>query len=333
MRTIDRRRFLSLAATAGLFVAGCGPALRESSQAPQEASRRPETERAPKRDTSPGGTGSREQAGPAGGEERPAGEGVDADEASAEQEKPAPSTADEPPSRPGVEDLDPDLVSAEPRQWGETVAGVRTHLDGSDAVALTLDACGGPGGDGYDHELLGILRELEVPATLFINARWARANPEVLDDLAGDPLFEIANHGTEHRPLSVDGRSAYGTTGTASPEAVIEEVWACQRLLTERTGTAPRFFRSGTAHYDEVAVGIVGELDLEVAGYSVLGDAGATFSAAQVRQAVSTAGSGSIVLLHMNHPGSGTAQGVGDALPELLDRGVTFTRLGEHPLR
>jgi peptidoglycan/xylan/chitin deacetylase (PgdA/CDA1 family) len=40
-----------------------------------------------------------------------------------------------------------------------------------------------------------------VPATLFVNARWIEANPRQFRQLAADPLFEIANHGTEHRPL------------------------------------------------------------------------------------------------------------------------------------
>ena len=41
-------------------------------------------------------------------------------------------------------------------------------------IALTFDACGGRGGSSRE------------------------------------PLFELANHGTRHRPLSVTGRSAYG---------------------------------------------------------------------------------------------------------------------------
>jgi peptidoglycan/xylan/chitin deacetylase (PgdA/CDA1 family) len=54
-----------------------------------------------------------------------------------------------------------------------------------------------------------ILHE-RVPATLFINARWIKANPRNFRQLAADPLFEIGNHGIEHRALSVIGRSAYG---------------------------------------------------------------------------------------------------------------------------
>lgn len=88
----------------------------------------------------------------------------------------------------------------------------------------------------------------------------------------------------------------------------------------ELTGRAPRWFRSGTAYVDEVAVGIVRALGLEVVNYDVLGDAGATFTPAQVEQALLGARPGSIALLHLNHPGSGTAAGVAAAVPARLGR-------------
>src|SRR5258708_792652 len=83
-------------------------------------------------------------------------------------------------------------------------------------IALTFDACGGPGGSGYDQALIDFLRRRQVPATLFLNSRWIDANPAAFHLLAAEPLFEIGNHGTRHRPLSVTGRSAYGIPGTRS---------------------------------------------------------------------------------------------------------------------
>ena len=120
-----------------------------------------------------------------------------------------------------------------------------------------------------------------MPATLFVNARWIEANPRKFRQLAADPLFEIANHGTEHRPLSVTGRSVYGIAGTSSVAQVVDEVAVNQRLITHLTGAAPAFFRSGTAHYDDVAVRVVNDLGLQVVNFDVLGDAGATYSANQ----------------------------------------------------
>jgi peptidoglycan/xylan/chitin deacetylase (PgdA/CDA1 family) len=197
-------------------------------------------------------------------------------------------------------------------------------------VALTLDACGGRTGSGYDAELIATLRRKRVPATLFVNAGWIEANPRKFQRLAADPLFEIANHGTEHRPLSVTGRSAYGIAGTSSVAQAIDEVMVNQRLITRLTGAAPAFFRSGTAYYDDVAVRAVNDLGLRVVNFDVLGDAGATYSAARVADAMLSSKPGSIVLAHMNRPDSGTAEGINAALPKLHRRDFRFVRLSEY---
>jgi peptidoglycan/xylan/chitin deacetylase (PgdA/CDA1 family) len=169
-----------------------------------------------------------------------------------------------------------------------------------------------------------------VPATLFVNARWIKANPQQFRQLAADPLFEIANHGTAHRPLSVTGRSAYGIAGTAGVAEAIAEVSTNQELIADLTGESPAFFRSGTAYYDDVAVRIVADLGLQVVNYDVLGDAGATYSAAQVTEAMMGSTPGSIILAHMNKPNSGTAEGAAAALPELARRGFRFVGLSEY---
>jgi peptidoglycan/xylan/chitin deacetylase (PgdA/CDA1 family) len=218
-----------------------------------------------------------------------------------------------------------------PRAWGEDVPRVVVRLPTTDpVVALTLDACGGRAGSGYDAKLIQTLRRERVPATLFVNARWIEANPRKFRELAADPLFEIANHGTEHRPLSVTGRSVYGIAGTSSVAQVIDEVTVNQRLISQLAGTAPAFFRSGTAYYDDVAVRVVNDLGLQVVNFDVLGDAGATYSADQVANAMLSSEPGSIILAHMNRPDGGTAEGIDAALPKLSQRGFRFVRLSEY---
>ncbi|HML80110.1 polysaccharide deacetylase family protein [Geobacter sulfurreducens] len=217
-----------------------------------------------------------------------------------------------------------------PTQWGERVAGVITHLrPGTNGVALTLDACGTARGKGIDSRLIAFLEREGIPATLFVTGRWIEANPGEFRRLAANPLFEIANHGDRHRPASVAGRSAYGIAGTADVAALIDEIELNARRIQDVTGRRPRFFRSGTAYYDEVAVEVAGVLGHRVAGFSVLGDAGATFSAEQVRRALLAATPGDVVILHMNHPESGTAAGVETAIPMLRARGLRFVTLSE----
>ncbi|WP_207782656.1 polysaccharide deacetylase family protein [Phytoactinopolyspora limicola] len=228
-------------------------------------------------------------------------------------------------------DVDPADYPTTASEWGEQVTGVRTRLDTRDSVvALTFDACGGPNGVGYDAALIDFLRTEKVPATLFVNQRWIDANEATFADLAADPLFAVGNHGTAHRPLSVSGREVYGIAGTGSPAEVIDEIMINQATIERVAGLSPRWFRSGTAYYDEVAVRIAQDLGFEVVNYDVLGDAGATFDAAQVAAALATAQPGSIPLLHMNHPASGTADGVAQAVPALRSRGIRFVPLGDH---
>ncbi|MFE6870997.1 polysaccharide deacetylase family protein [Kitasatospora sp. NPDC057692] len=222
-------------------------------------------------------------------------------------------------------------AGAAPTAWGLDVPGVLSTLPNAaaPAVALTFDACGGSGGSGYDAALVAALRAHGVPATLFLNARWIDANPGVFENLAADPLFEIANHGTVHRPLSVTGRSAYGIAGTRDPGEVYDEIAGNLAKLTALLGHPPRFFRSGTAHYDDVATRIAADLGQRIAGFSTNADGGATLPAAQVQRELAAAAPGGIVIAHMNRPASGTARGVAAALPALLAAGRTFVRLSD----
>ena len=305
---MDVKRRTFLLGTLSCTVVACSPTARTPSRAP-----------------SPDATARREATPPASS-------------VSAAPNKPAASAEPDsiPSRRTGTDFISRKAVTRRysgkrPTAWGEDVPGVVVRLPTTDrVVALTLDACGGRSGSGYDAELIQTLRHERVPATLFVNARWIEANPRKFRQLAADPLFEIANHGTEHRPVSVTGRSAYGIAGTSSVAQVVDEVAVNQRLITQFTGTAPAFFRSGTAHYDDVAVRVVNDLGLEVVNFNVLGDAGATYSADQVADAMLSSKPGSIILAHMNRPDGGTAEGIDAALPKLSQRGLRFVRLSEY---
>ncbi len=223
------------------------------------------------------------------------------------------------------------LWSTEPTQWGENVTGVTTRFaSDKKEIALTLDACGGSAKSSqYDAELIDYLIANKIPATLFINARWIDANPEIFKRLAANPLFEIGNHGTAHRPLSVNGKSVYNISGTASPEEVEREIEGNSRKIEKLTGKRPLFFRSGTAYYDDEAVRIARVNGVEIAGFEVIADAGATLGAEEVARRIKNARSGDIVIAHMNHPESGTRQGIIDAVSLLRAAGFEFVRLSD----
>ncbi|QGF22681.1 polysaccharide deacetylase family protein [Raineyella fluvialis] len=215
-----------------------------------------------------------------------------------------------------------------PKAWGLEVDGVVLRST-KPAVALTFDACGGPGGAGVDTDLIALLHSQRIPATLFLNSRWIEANRALAEQLAADDLFEIGNHGTRHLPLSVSGRSAYGIKGTTSVQEVVDEVAGNHDVLARLTGKEPRYFRPGTAYYDDVAVKIVRDLGEIPVNFDVNGDAGATFTKDQVIQAVGTAKHGSIIISHMNQPKGMTAEGYAVALPKLVSAGYTFAKLDD----
>ncbi len=239
-----------------------------------------------------------------------------------------------------------DLV---PRQWGLDSDGVKTTLNAVEAspsaqeatgglsvspsaksdkkIALTFDACGGSGGDGYDKELIDYLIAEKVPATLFINSRWIDANPAIFRELANNPLFTIANHGTLHLPCSVNGREAYGIKGTDSVGAVYDEINDNAQKILELTGSRPKYFRAGTAYTDEICPQIAEALKEKVVNFSINSDAGATNSAEQVKIQLNNAKGGEVVIAHMNHPEGQTAEGYKLAVPELKAAGFEFVRL------
>jgi peptidoglycan/xylan/chitin deacetylase (PgdA/CDA1 family) len=221
-----------------------------------------------------------------------------------------------------------------PQEWGEGVRGVKTRLKTDQKVlALTFDACGGLRGSGYDAKLMEYLEREQISATFFISGRWIDANPEIFKKLSKNFLFEIENHGLNHKPCSALGHSVYGIEGTKSVGEIFNEIeWNALKIQT-LTGRKPRYYRPGTAYCDEICVEIAKTLGYEVVNFSVRGDAGATYSKKRVEEALSNAPPSSIILMHMNHPEKETAEGFMEALPELKKRGFRFVKLSEFGLR
>jgi len=239
-------------------------------------------------------------------------------------------------SEKGYQDLKQKVIfefgNEHPTQWAEVVPSVKARINtDKNVIALTLDACGSEG-DGYDSVLINYLITHNIPATLFINARWIDKNPDIFKQLAKNPLFEIENHGFEHKPCSVSGKSIYGIQGTRNAGEVVDEIEKNGRKIEALTGRRPKYYRSGTAYYDEIGVKIAEKLGYEVVGFSVLGDRGATYSREQVKNALLAATAGSIIICHMNHPEKETAEGVIEAIPELKKKGFEFVRLSDYSL-
>ncbi|WP_240687967.1 polysaccharide deacetylase family protein [Pseudalkalibacillus hwajinpoensis] len=242
--------------------------------------------------------------------------------------------SDIPYSKTQIAEIMASYDNRKPSEWGERVTGVLNSFETSKKeIALTFDACGGPHGSSVDDELITYLINEKISSTLFVNGRWIDENTTLFKKLADNPLFEIQNHGTHHLPLSVNGQSAWGITGTTSVEEVVAEMKKNENKIAEYTGTKPTLFRSGTAYYDDIAVEIANELGIQIVNYTILGDAGATFTSDEVKQALIKAKPGDIALLHMNQPDSGTADGLQQAVPILQKKGYSFVQLHNQNLQ
>ncbi len=221
-----------------------------------------------------------------------------------------------------------------PREWGEVVRGVKTRLNTEEKVlALTFDACGGRRRSGYDAKLIQFLETEKVSATLFISGRWIDENAETFKTLSKNRLLEIENHGLNHKPCSAIGRSVYGIEGTKSVGEIYDEMEMNALKILALTGRKPKYYRPAAAYCDEICVEIANALGYQVVNFRILGDAGATYSKRQVKEALSNAPPSSIILLHMNHPESETAEALIETIPELKNRGFRFVRVSEFVLR
>lgn len=242
---------------------------------------------------------------------------------SATPEAPTPT-----PERPSRKQIVAEFGEREPKEFGLFVPGVITR--GNRGIALTFDACGGGKlGNGYDAKLIGLLEKHAVPATLFLNARWIAANPDTASELAANPLFELANHGFDHVPLTVRGQKAYGIAGTSSAGAAYDEIVRGQDALAELTGELSPFFRPGTAWVDDVGVAIAERLGVRIIAFDINADAGASAPAKTVAANLRSAKKRSIVLGHFNRPEGQTAEGLASALPRMLDSGNEFVTLSD----
>ena len=220
--------------------------------------------------------------------------------------------------------------------WGEFVKGVDEDIvTGKKLLALTFDACGGPHGSGYDAELIGYLEKMQIPATLFVTGKWIDANYGIFTALSKNSLFEIENHGLNHRPCSVDGESEYGIKGTPDVPDAFDEIEANERKIEAITGRRPIFFRSATAFTDEACAKIARQLGVTMISFDVLsGDAVPNMPTNIIESnIIKHVRPGALIIMHFNHPEWNSYEALQKVVPALLKSGYTFVRLKDYSLK
>ncbi|MFJ5211049.1 polysaccharide deacetylase family protein [Streptomyces nigra] len=207
---------------------------------------------------------------------------------------------------------------------------------GDRAVALTFDADmtadQGPRaarGERFDNPgLIAALRELRVPATVFMTGRWAEQYPRQARSLGRDPLFEIANHSYSHYAYTED---CYGlpTVDEERMRADVERAYAAFRAAGVHDAM-PYFRFPGGCHDTRALKALVPAGVTAVQWDVVSGDAFATDARAVARDLLDGVRPGSVVVLHCTLSAAPTTERVvRQVVPELRREGYRLVKVSE----
>ena len=191
-------------------------------------------------------------------------------------------------------------------------------------VALTFDACSGK----IDERILQTLISNKISATIFVTARWIKRNPQAIAEIkANADLFEIENHGAKHLPIIDFPIKVFGLEAAGSTEAVRAEIEGGAKAIETAFGSRPKWFRGATGLYSTSSEKTIANMDYKLAGYSVHGDGGASFSTRRTANTFSAAKDGDVIIAHINQPSKPAGAGVVEGILKLKAVGFTFVKL------
>ncbi|WP_037671785.1 polysaccharide deacetylase family protein [Streptomyces griseus] len=204
------------------------------------------------------------------------------------------------------------------------------------AVALTFDAdmtaAQGPraaAGEHFDNpELIAALRELQVPATVFMTGRWAEQYPVQARSIGRDPLFEVANHSYSHYAFTGD---CYGLPTVSEDRMRSDVERAYTAFRAAGVPDAMPYFRFPGGCYDQRALRALTGTGVTAVQWDVVGgDAFATDPDAVAQQVLDGVRPGSVVVLHCTRSAApATERAVRTIVPELRARGFRFVKVSE----
>jgi peptidoglycan/xylan/chitin deacetylase (PgdA/CDA1 family) len=205
-------------------------------------------------------------------------------------------------------------------------------------VALTFDADMTPGmkmllttgvvKSWYNREIQRTLDREHVPATIFLGGLWTQTYPDEAKALAVDSLIEIGNHSYNHYAFT---STCFGLPFIDDTKDV-NDVAMAQKIIQQKTGVTPKYFRFPGGCYDRVDLETVAKLGLTIVHWDVVArDGFNTDTDSIVRAVESQVQNGSIIVMHI-HDGS-YAPKTNDALlriiPDLKKRGFQFVKVSE----
>jgi len=221
-----------------------------------------------------------------------------------------------------------------------TIRGARPRA-GAKLVALTFDLCERIDEvAGYQADIVNYLRDHHVPATFFAGGKWMRSHAEKTMQLMADPLFELGDHSWSHLNL----RLQPGEVQEREIEWPLLEYAILRDALVRRARdrhvpeaeigqipSAPRLFRFPFGTCTPDALARVANAGLRTVQWDVVtGDPMPTQTAdGIVRTVLRGARPGSIVIMHANGRGHGTADALPQLVPALRQRGFEFVTVSD----
>ncbi|HET9946736.1 MAG TPA: polysaccharide deacetylase family protein [Patescibacteria group bacterium] len=180
----------------------------------------------------------------------------------------------------------------------------------------------------YDHRIIDTLVATHTKATLFLTGMWIELYPQVTQELAANPLFELGSH--SYTDSSYFG-FCYGLKQLDSTVR-IEEIGATEKLLREHGHIDNQLFRFPGGCYTPSDVKLVNQANDVVVHWDVAGNDGFNENTQQIiNNVLNNVQNGSIIVLHMN--GTPTAPKTADALPAIISslkaKGFEFVKINE----
>ncbi len=180
----------------------------------------------------------------------------------------------------------------------------------------------------YDHRTIEILKNTNTKATLFLSGMWIESYPTETSFLAGDSLFELANHSYSHP--SFDGH-CYGLTPSKDDQDK-EEINKTQKLLSEYGKSGNKYFRFPGGCYSKTDLENVKKEGLKVVHWDVAGQDGFNGDRGLIEKNIlDNVKNGSIIVLHMN--GFPNEPETANALPKIIgalkEKGYEFVKVSE----
>ncbi|MFG1667039.1 polysaccharide deacetylase family protein [Streptomyces sp. Y7] len=223
-----------------------------------------------------------------------------------------------------------------PGPAGRTAVFEHGPRDAGRTVALTFDADmtadQGPRaaqGERFDNPgLIAALRELKVPATVFMTGRWAEEYPRQARSIGRDPLFEVANHSYSHYAFT-DHCYGLPTIGEERMRADVERAYAAFRRVGIRDAMPYLRFPGGC--YDRRVLETLTPAGVTAVQWDVVsGDAFATDAAEVAREVLRGVRPGSVVVLHCTRSAAPTTERViRSVVPRLRAEGFRLVKVSQ----